>query len=93
MTGSPARFARREQVLWRATRSTVLLRRTDDDQFLRLEGSAAQMWLLLEEARNAAELADDLAPLYALPADEMLPGVEAGLAGLLESGLVEQAAT
>jgi hypothetical protein len=81
-------LVRSPDVLTRSFADEVLLASPAGGDVDRLEGSAAEVWDLLEEPRSMEDLVSTLARAYGVPAEQVRSGVEALLRELLERGWV-----
>ncbi len=54
-----------------------------------LNPSASVVWLMLDGVLSTTAIADELSEIIHVPADELLPDVEAAIAGFAEQGLLE----
>ena len=86
-TNATGRYRRADDVLWRRASDRVLVRRVRGE-CLDVMGAAAVIWLALDRALSADELATALAPLER-PHDSA-DFLEAGLQMLIGRGLVLQ---
>jgi hypothetical protein len=61
-----------------------------EDRTLMLNETASAIWRLLEHEHTAADIADQLAPLYGTTAEAIRPDIETTLADLLRLGVLEE---
>jgi coenzyme PQQ synthesis protein D (PqqD) len=87
---SDPRFRRSPAALFRTAGSEVLLASADRDGVDLLPGTAAAVWLLLEEPASLAHLSEDLAELYAMPVERVVEDVEPLVDELTRRGWVER---
>jgi hypothetical protein len=78
---------RRPDALWRDTPSGVLVL-GDGDDLICVEGAGRLLWLVLEQPATMAEIQQFFTDPDR-PDPELLGGLEGGVLGLVELGLVE----
>jgi hypothetical protein len=87
---STAEFRRSERVLWRRAGADVVAALPESAEVQRLSGGAGAVWRALEEPGTAKALVDDLAMLFGVASDALMPEVSACLEELVSIGLVER---
>lgn len=83
-------YTRASQVLHRNAGPDVLALLPGLGDVQLMAGPAALMWDLLAEEVAFKDLVDELAELYARPAEEIAPSLESYLQDLTRRGLVEE---
>lgn len=90
MRERPVRFVRATRALWRRSGSEVLAVLPGQAEVTRLSGSAASLWVLMDEPRSMPELVSDLADLYRAPPVDIDGPVSGCVDELAWLGLVEE---
>ena len=85
--GEARRYQRRPELLTRQAPGFVALARVDGTS-VRLPGSGAAVWALLDEPRSVAEVGEALTSTYDADAAQIAADVEPLLEQLAESGFV-----
>lgn len=92
MDATDGTWGRAPAAVWRRTaRGVVVLRPGGDDAVL-LDGTAAELWELLEPPISASELAARLATRYGAPTDQVLTDVGPTLLELQATGVARRMA-
>jgi hypothetical protein len=81
---------RRSEVIWRAVDDRVVGLDLRSSRYFSLNDSAAFLWVELEHQVGSAELAARLVDRYGIEPEAARSDVEAFLADMFASGLVEQ---
>jgi coenzyme PQQ synthesis protein D (PqqD) len=84
------RFRRSASTLWRDVGGEILLAPPGREDFDQLTGTAATVWLLLEEPQSLEELVGTLADLYGTEAESITVDVERLVSDLVQSGSVRE---
>lgn len=85
-----SRWARRPEVLWRATADRVLLLTPAADDVVTVSGPGVAVWLLLAEPQPFDDLVAHLAELYAVEAARVAADLGPLLADLTDRQLVRE---
>lgn len=84
------RLAQSISTPWRRIGDDVLLAPEGREDFDQLSGTAAVVWSLLETPRTMADLIDELAEMYSVPAGAIGADVRALVADLVHRGAIAE---
>jgi hypothetical protein len=90
VTDVERQVGRASRALWRRAGTEVLATLPDEAEVKRLGGSAAAVWVLLDEPRSVADLVRELGDAYDVRPEEILEPVAGCVDELVAVGLVEE---
>lgn len=90
MSPEKARFRRSASTLWREVGGEILLAPPGREDLDQLSGTAATVWILLEEPQTIQELVSTLGDLYNTQAEAITAEVEQLVYDLVSRGSIRQ---
>jgi hypothetical protein len=85
-----SRFAQSASTPWRRVGEDVILAPQGRDDFDHLSGTAAVVWSFLDTPQTVDSLVEELAELFAVPAEGISGDVETLVADLTRRGVIEE---
>lgn len=81
-------YVRGPDVLWRSCLDGLLLLRDSGGEAVHITGSAFELWQLFAHPRSVDSVGAEIAALYRLPVDEVLPHVREVVDQLVGQGIL-----